>query len=71
MKVVIQMSRGAELKALPILYTHSPGMVLPGGKYVLSEEAVAALRAGGVQFTELTREALPPVMEGVGSGERI
>jgi ABC-type hemin transport system substrate-binding protein len=53
MNVVIQMSGQEELKALPILYRHSPGMVLPGRTYVISEEAVSALRQAGVQFTEV------------------
>ncbi len=71
MKVVIQLSSREELKALPILYRHSPGMVLPGRTYVLSEEAVSALRAAGVKFTEVSRDAPTPGLEGVGPGERI
>jgi hypothetical protein len=57
MKVIIRLSRREELKALPIIYRHSPAMVLPNGTYVLSDGAVEALRAGGVRFKELSREA--------------
>jgi hypothetical protein len=46
-------------------------MVLPEGVYVISEEAAAALRDAGVQFTEMTRESSAPGLEGVESGERI
>lgn len=71
MKVVIHLSRREELKALPILYRHSPGVVLPRRTYILSEEAVNALRQAGVRFTEVSREASAPGLEGVGTGERI
>jgi hypothetical protein len=71
MKVIIQMSVREEAKALPILLRHSPGMVLRERTYVLSEEAVSALRAAGIKFTELSREANAPTGEGVMPGERI
>jgi hypothetical protein len=70
-KVVIQLTERQEKKALPILLRHSPGMILPDRTYVLSAEAVRALREAGVRFTEVTREAGSPGLEGVGSGERI
>ena len=57
MKVIIRLSRREELKALPIIYRHSPSMVLPNGTYVLSEEALEALRAKGVRFKEVSRES--------------
>jgi len=71
MKVAIRLSNREELKAIPILFRHSPGMVLPGGVYVISEEAAAELRHAGVRFTEVTRESSTPGLEGVGTGERI
>lgn len=71
MKVVIQLSEEEELKALPILLRHSPGMMLRNGTYVISTDAARRLRQEGVQFTELGREASAPGLEGVGSGERI
>ena len=71
MKVVIQLSRREELKALPIIYRHSPAMVLPNCTYILSEGAVKAIREAGVKFTELSRETAVPGLEEVGAGERI
>ena len=71
MKVVIHLSAREEAKALPILLRHSPGMVLRDRTYVLSSEAVRALRNARVEFTELSREAAAPILEGVDPGERI
>jgi hypothetical protein len=70
MKVIVQFSQEEEAKALPILLRHSPGMVLPGRTYVLSAEALAALRAAGIRFTEISREAAAPCLEEV-AGERV
>jgi hypothetical protein len=64
MKVVIQMSADQELKALPILLRHSPGMMLKNGKYVLSADSARRLRERGVRFTELRREAAAAGLEG-------
>jgi hypothetical protein len=71
MRVVIQMTRSEEAKALPILLRHSPGTVLPNRVYVLSEEAARALRTSGVQFTEISRESVAPTRNEVGAGERV
>lgn len=71
MKVVIQMAEEEELKALPILLRHSPGMMLQNGTYVLTADAARELRQNGVRFAELGREAAAAGFEGVGSGERI
>ena len=71
MKVVIQMSRREEAKALPILLRHSSGMVLQNRTYIVGEEAAGALRAAGVKFTELSRETNAPSQHGVLPGERI
>ena len=70
MKVIIQLGREEEAKALPILLRHSPGMVLPQRTYVLSEVALRALRAAGIQFSELSREAAAPRLGEV-AGERV
>ena len=70
MKVIIQLTEDEEAKALPILLRHSPGMVLPRGTYVLAETALAALRTAGIQFSELSREAVAPSLEEV-AGERV
>ena len=70
MKVIIHLTSDAEAKALPILLRHSPGMVLPQRTYVLSEDALRALRSAGVRFSELSREAAAPSLEEV-AGERV
>lgn len=70
MTVVIRLTSRDEAKALPILLRHSAGMVLPDRTYVLHQEAVDALRAAGVKFTELSRESSVPAVGAV-AGERI
>jgi hypothetical protein len=71
MKVAIRMTRRERLKALPIIYRHSPAMVLRDGTYILDPGAVEALRSAGVRFKEITREAEVPGPEEVRSGERV
>jgi hypothetical protein len=71
MKVTIRFSAREDLKGLPILLRHSPGMGLPNRTYVIRVEAVRALRDAGVRFTELASETNPPSVEGAESGERI
>ena len=70
MKIIIQLSREEEAKALPILLRHSPGMILRERTYVLGEDAVGSLRNAGIRFTQLSREALVPSLEEV-AGERV
>jgi hypothetical protein len=55
MTVVIRMKKREELKALPILFRHSAGVILRRRTYILSEGAVRALREKGILFTELSR----------------
>lgn len=57
MKVVIQLTEEEEIKALPVLVRHWPGMMLRDGTYLLDGEAVRKLRDAGVEFTELEKEA--------------
>ncbi|HYT58599.1 MAG TPA: hypothetical protein VEL06_00405 [Haliangiales bacterium] len=70
MKVIIQLSREDEARALPILLRHSPGMVLRERTYVLSQDALRALRKADIRFSELSREAIAPSLEEV-AGERV
>ncbi len=70
MKVVIQLTPEEEARALPILLRHSAGMILPRHTYVLSEDALKALRNAGVRFSERSREAAAPNLEEV-AGERV
>jgi hypothetical protein len=70
MKVIIHLTKEDETKALPILLRHSPGMVLPNRTYVLSEDALKALRARGIHYSEVSREAASPSLEEA-AGERV
>ena len=71
MKVIIRLSRREEARALPILLRHSPGMVLEDRTYVISAAAARSLTEAGVRFTEVSREADAPGLEGAASGERV
>ena len=71
MERVVQFSEREEVKALPVLLRHSPGVALPNRVYVLSEEAVQALHEAGVAFRELSRAGFASAGGGVASGERI
>jgi hypothetical protein len=71
MKLVIRFSKTEEAKALPVLLRHSPGIVLFNRTYVLSAEAVSALRGAGILFEELGTEADAPSLAGAASGARI
>ncbi|MEO8496884.1 MAG: hypothetical protein ABI614_17575 [Planctomycetota bacterium] len=55
MKVVIQLTKDAEAKALTILLRHSPGTVLQNRTYVVDTEAATELRQSGIEFTDLSR----------------
>jgi hypothetical protein len=71
MKIAVRFTKTEELKAVPILMRHSPGMMLPGDIYVISRGAAEALRKAGIRFTEVAREEVPPIQQGVAGGERI
>jgi hypothetical protein len=68
MKIAIQVSPRDSAKAWSLLVRHSPGMALPARAFVVSEEAVRALREAGIRFSELSREASMSV---AAAGERI
>jgi hypothetical protein len=70
-KLAIRFSKSEEAKALPILLRHSPGMVFPDRTYVVSAEAVIALREAGIRFQELSTDAGAPSLAGATSGARI
>ena len=71
MTIAVRFTTEEELKAVPILMRHSPGMRLPCDIQVLSEEAVAALREAFVRFTEVTSEVASPGLEGATTGATI
>ena len=66
MKVVIQIPQKEELKALPILLRHSPGVMLRNGTYVLNADAVRRLHEEGVRFAEVAREGEIPLCQDTG-----
>jgi hypothetical protein len=65
LKVIIHLTPEEEARALPILLRHSPGMVLPDRTYVLSQDALRALRGTGITFAEVSREAVGTSLEEV------
>jgi hypothetical protein len=67
-KVAIEVDPRDKAQTWAVLVRGSPGMALPGGVFVVSEEAVRALREEGVRFTELSREGS---LSGAAAGERI
>lgn len=71
MKVVIQLTKEEEVKALPLLLRHSAGTVLSDRTYVVESAAVTELRDAGIQFTQISRESNAPSLEGAASGERV
>jgi hypothetical protein len=68
MKVAIEVDPRDSAKAWAVLVRGSPGMALPGRVFIVSEEAVRALRTAGVRFTELSREGS---LSEAAAGERI
>ncbi len=59
-KHAVRFSKKEEARALPILLRHSPGMVLRDRTYVLTSEAVTALRDAGIRFEDLSGEGGAP-----------
>jgi hypothetical protein len=68
MKTVIRVSPRDSAKAWALLVRHSPGVALPDRVFVVSDDAIRALREAGIRFTELSREANT---SGAAAGERI
>ena len=68
MKIVIQVQPRDSAKAWAMLVRHSAGVALPDRVFVVSEEAVRALRKAGVRFAEISRETS---VSGAVAGERI
>ncbi|MEX0717151.1 MAG: hypothetical protein WD066_11205 [Planctomycetaceae bacterium] len=68
MKTVIQVAARDSAKAWGLLVRHSPGTALPNRTFVVSPEALRALRDAGVAFVELSRDT---ASLGAAAGERI
>ena len=71
MSVVVQILAADDSKAWNLLQRHSPGMALPNRTYVLNDDAIKALREAGVRFTEVSRAAGKPRVQGALTGERV
>jgi hypothetical protein len=71
MRVTIQIAAPDYAKAWGLFVRHSAGTALPERIFVVSEEAVQALRVAGIGFTEISREAGSPTDGGLVSAERM
>ncbi len=71
MAVVVQILAADDAKAWNLFQRHSPGMALPNRTYVVNEDAIKALREAGVRFTEVSRAAERPRVQGALAGERV
>ncbi len=71
MRVIIQVAAKDQAKAWALLVRHSPGTALPNRTFIVSPEAVRALRKAGIKFKEISRESGQPTSGGAVTGERI
>ena len=71
MRVVVQVAAKDSARAGVMLVRHSAGTALRNRTFIISEEAVRALREAGVKFTEISREAALAAADGDINGERI
>ncbi len=54
MKIVIQVAEADDAKAWALLQRHSPGVALPNRTFVVSKEALNALRQAGIRVVVLS-----------------
>ncbi len=71
MRITIQVAARDSAKAWGLLVRHSPGTALPEHVFVVSEEALSALREAGVELKELSREPGCPWSEVVTTVEGV
>ena len=71
MRITIRVAAKDNTKAWGLLVRHSPGTALPENVFVVSEEALGALRKAGIELTEISREPGNPWDQGVTTVERI
>jgi hypothetical protein len=74
MMAVLRMTKREELKVIPILFRHSPGIILRGRIYIISEEAATALHEAGIVFRRLAPTGRPSIARGEtpgGGSERL
>ena len=71
MNVVVQFTESEEAKAIPILFRHSPGTILPNRIYVIDCSAAKALREAGVSYREIQPQLNLSAIQDISVGERI
>jgi hypothetical protein len=71
MRIIIRVAVKDRAKAWGVLVRHSPGAALPGRTFIVSEEAVKALRNAGIRFKEISRDDGEPTATEIQTGERI
>jgi hypothetical protein len=71
MYVVVQIAKKDSAKAWALLVRHSAGTALPDRTFVVTDNAVRALREAGVKLKEIARVADPSMYAAAMSGERI
>jgi hypothetical protein len=59
MNIIVRIAAKDNAKAWGLLVRHSPGTALPNRTFVISEEAVKALRKAGISFPKISREDNP------------
>jgi hypothetical protein len=71
MNVVVQFAESEEAKAIPILFRHSPGTILPNRIYVIDASAAQTLREAGVSYREIQPQLNLSTTQDISVGERI
>ena len=71
MNIVVQFTVAEEAKAIPILFRHSPGTILPNRTYIIDRSAAEALRDAEVSYREVRPQLNLPAIEDLSIGERI
>jgi hypothetical protein len=71
MYVVVQIAKKDSARAWGVLVRHSAGTALPDRTFIVSQDAVRALREAGVKLKEVALVADPSAYSAMVSGERI
>lgn len=71
MGIVVQIAAADDVKAWSLFQCQSLGLALPNRTYVVNDDAIKALRKAGVRFTEVSRAAWRPRVQGALAGERV
>jgi hypothetical protein len=71
MSLVLQFTADEEARALPILFRHSAGTILPNRVYVVDASAAQALHDAGISYREVRPQLNLPLTEDHSIGERI